>query len=401
MRHQLLRTIFLMSFSLLLFTSCHFQMPQSPTPSVVVEEVIVQDVPKYFYTTGETTAVKSVDIIARVTGTLEKMFYKKGEVVPEGKPLFLIEQASYTIAIQSAQAKLDSARAKLGLAESTLEKTRQLVKRNAATDQDMQTDVSARDQAAAAVQDAEAALAQAELNLKYTEIISPITGKTNTSEVAAGNLVGPGTNNTVLTTIVSIDPMGVIFSVTDVDFHRLVEEYNQKKENNKERTEAQQFEMGFFKSSDPPLENYPFKGIIKATGNNINQSTGTLIFYGEIPNPRYEMLPGEVCRIRILEKIQENAVLIRQEAVSIDLNHHYVFVVDEKNTAHRRNIELGDIQPDNTRIVLKGLEKGERYVVRGVQHVRDDAEVKVVSKEEQKKEDTAAQIKNDSSVPQQ
>ncbi|MDR0336931.1 MAG: efflux RND transporter periplasmic adaptor subunit [Planctomycetaceae bacterium] len=362
-------------------------MPQPPTPRVHVEEAIVRDVPKYFYATGKTTAVQSVEIPARVTGVLEKRLYKKGDVVAENKPLFLIEQTSYLIAVQSAQAKLNASKAKLALAESTLAKTRQLREQNAMTDLDMQTDISSREQAAAAVQDAEATLAQAELNLKFTEVISPITGKTDLTEIAIGNLVGPGTNNSILTTVVTIDPMGVIFSITDEEFHRLLDEYIRRREMG-EPDEIKEFEMGFFKGSTPIVGNYPFKGVIKALGNTINQSTGTLRIGGEIPNPRYEMLPGEVCRIRILEGIQKNAVLVHLEAVNIDLNQHYIFVVDDQGIAHRRNIELGEIQPDQTRIVLKGLQQGERYVVRGIQNVRDGVQVDIVNSKQQDKPET-------------
>jgi membrane fusion protein (multidrug efflux system) len=376
----MLRTRLLLVLLLVFFASCHFQMPDPPTPRVTVEEALVRDVPKYFYTTGETVAVKSVDIPARVIGILEKMLYKKGDVVPEGKPLFVIEQEQYKIAVKSAQAKLLDAQAKLALAESSLSKTMQLQKQNAVADQDVQKDTSERNQGLAAVQAAEADVAQAELNLKYTEVICPITGKTSVSEIAVGNLVGPGSGNPILTTIVSIDPMGVAFSVSDADFHRLLEEYLQREEKNQTEKEPE-FELAFFKSTDPQSANYPFKGVIKATANVINKSTGTLTICGEVPNPRYEMLPGEICRIRILEGIQENTVLIHQKAVSIDLNQHFIFVIDENNIVRRRNVELGDLQSDNTRIVLYGLQKGERYIVRGIQNIRDGSRVIVVSDE--------------------
>ncbi|MDR2755080.1 MAG: efflux RND transporter periplasmic adaptor subunit [Planctomycetaceae bacterium] len=383
--NYLFRIHFLIVLSLLFAASCHFQMPQPPVPNVCMEEVLVRDVPQYFYTTGETVASQTIQIPARVTGILEKRLYEKGEIVGEGKPLFLIEQAPHLIAMQSAQAKLNANKAKLALAESTLEKTRQLRAQNASTDQDLQTDISTRDQAVAIVQDSEAALAQAELNLKYTQINSPITGKTNLADIAVGNLVGPGTSNTVLTTIVALDPMAVVFSISDSNFHTLLEEYLKTKETQTEPPKPVEIEMGFFKNSTPYAGNYPFKGQIYALDNVINSSTGTFRIIGKIPNPRYEMLPGEICRIRILRRIHKNAVIIRQEAIGIDLNQHYVFVVDDKNIAHRRNVELGDIQPDNTRIVLKGLQQGEQYVVRGIQNVRDDAKVNIVSNDKEPK----------------
>jgi multidrug efflux system membrane fusion protein len=390
-------------------------MPQPPTPNVVVEEVIIHDEPEYFYTTGETVAVKSVDIVANVSGILEKMLYQKGDVVLKGTPLFHIRQTPYLIAIKSAQAKLETSKAKLLLTESNLTTTRQLQNQNVKTEQDLQTDISARDQAKATVKECEAELEKAELNLKYTEISSPITGKTNISEIATGNIVGPGTNNNILTTINVIDPIGIIFPITDVEFHYIWTLYLKELEKNKTtfakseskseskpesdseskpESKPKQFEMGFFKNLISTSENYPFKGIIKTIDNKINRTTGTLNLYGEIPNPKYEILPGEVCRIRILTNILKDAVHIRQEAISIDLNQHYVFIIDENNIVKRKNIELSKtITSDKTRVVIKGLQKGEKYVVRGIQNIKDNDKVIVIdgNNKEQKEE-----IKNNS-----
>jgi membrane fusion protein (multidrug efflux system) len=375
----------------ILITGCHFELPPQPTPHVTVEEPVIQDVPKRFYMSGQTVASKSVDIPARVTGVLEKMFYKKGDYVPAGKQLFLIEQTQYTIAVKSAQAKLLSTKSKAEDAESILKRQQLLQKQNATTAQDLQTFGAQRDQMVAALQEAQATLEQTELNLKYTEISSPISGKTNISEVAVGNLVGPGTNYATLVTVVSVDPMGVEFTITDKEFFRLADEYRKKREellkqeptqiiaDNPEDDAMQTFDLGFFTSVLPENAEYPFQGKIKAFDNTINQATGTIKVYGEVPNSGLVMLPGTICRIRITERIQKEAVTIHQESICFDLNQQYVFVIDEKNIARRRNIELGDKLPNQTQIVLKGLEKNDKVVFRGVQNVRN-GELVVVSK---------------------
>jgi RND family efflux transporter MFP subunit len=374
-----------------LLTGCHFELPPQPPPNVTVEEPVIQDVPKCFYMNGQTVASKSVDIPARVTGVLEKMFYKKGDYVPEGKQLFLIEQTQYKIAVKSAQARLLSTKSKAEDTESIAKRQLVLQERNATTSQELQTALAERDQAAAAFQAAQAELEQMELNLKYTEIHSPISGKTSISEVAVGNLVGPGTNYTILATIVSVDPMGVAFTVTDKEFFRLANEYRKKREellkqeppqiiaDNPEDDAMQTFDLGFFTSVLPENAEYPFQGKIKAFDNTINQATGTIKVYGEIPNSGLVILPGAVCRIRITEGIQKEAVIIHQESICFDLNQQYVFVIDEKNIVHRRNIELGDKLPNQMQIVLKGLEKNDKVVFRGVQNVRN-GELVVVSK---------------------
>ncbi|MDR1962916.1 MAG: efflux RND transporter periplasmic adaptor subunit [Planctomycetaceae bacterium] len=374
------------------------EKPLIALPEVVVEEVLIRDVQPYVTTTGHTEAFEFVNVPARVSGILREIRYRPGDVVAANAPLFLIEPEQYQAAVKSAASQLASAQVQLKLSEANLLRTTELKTKGALTEQDLQTDTAKRDEAAANVLNAEAQLDIAKLNLSYTDIRSPITGKTDRNLVDLGNLVGPD-KEPILTTIAGMDPIYVYFDISDYDFNNirefaknndnpkvkeLFDWLKKRKESLKTQSPQQQasepqikivFELGLIKGALPTLGEFPFQGMIDMTSNKIDRSTGTITIRGEVPNPDYTIFPGQICRIRIPLWQKPNTVLVKTEAIRPDLNHHYVFVVDEKNVAHRRIVKLGEIQPDGTRVVEEGLQKGDRYVVLGIQKVRDGNEI--------------------------
>jgi RND family efflux transporter MFP subunit len=378
----------LLSFFILLSAfGCRAKMekPPIPTPEVVVETVLMRDVQPYIKTTGTTKAFQFVEIPARVSGYLREIRYTPGEIVLADAPLFLIQPEQYQAEFKAAESALASAHAQLKLMETNLERTSQLVATRAATQQDMDTDSAHREAALAAVTKAEADLETAKLNLGYTDVRSPITGKVDRNFIDIGNMVGPIGSSTVLTTVAGMDPIYVYFDISDSQFND-VRQYarEHKDQTNKAltiinglETSPVAFEISLIKGSESETGEYPFKGIIDMAGNRIDASTGTMTVRGEIPNPDYEIYPGQICRVRIPVWPIHDAILIKQEAIGTDLNQRYVYVVDENNIVHRRSIELGSNQPDGTRVVVRGLERGERYIVSGIQKVRDGAKVKI------------------------
>ena len=376
-----------------------------PVPEVIVESVLVRDVQAYIDETSLTDAYEFVEIPARVSGVLQEIRYAAGDIVAVGAPLFLIQQEQYQAELKSTEGALASMEAQLNLMEANLSRIQRTFDQGASTKEDLDTATAQRDEAAAAVIQAKAALNIAELNLSYTDIRSPIMGKVDPSVYSTGNLVGPGGNKAILTTVSGMDPIFVKFDISDAQFNSIrayarehhapvmeegiLQQLQEARESGAEVTVQEEgalsrleefqipFEMSLIVGSAPGSGEYPYKGIIETAYNTIDPSTGTITVRGKIPNADYAVFPGQICRVRIPIWKTPDAVLVRQEAIGTDLTQRYVYVIDEESVAHRRGVELGAIQPDGTRVVTKGLEKGERYIVSGIQRVRDGSQVKI------------------------
>jgi len=394
---------------LLLFTALgcpgKSEKPPLPIPEVVVETVLVRDVQPYIEETGITDAYEFVEIPARVSGFLQEIRYASGDIVAVGAPLFLIQPDQYQSEVKSAEGGLASAQAHLRLTEANLARTKQLVEREASTQEDLDTATAQRDEAAAAVIQAEAQLETAKLNLSYTDIRSPIKGKVDPSIYSTGNLVGPAGRNMILTTVSGMDPIFVNFNISDSQFNSIRAYAREHKASAREGVRQQiqaasedggetaeqregtlisgleefhiPFEISLIVGSASGANEYPYKGVIETAYNKIDPSTGTITVRGKIPNADYAIFPGQICRVRIPIWTTPDTLLVRQEAIGTDMNQRYVYGVDDKNTVHRRVVELGALQADGTRIVTKGLEKGERYIVSGIQRVREGLQVKI------------------------
>lgn len=407
------------------------EKPPIPVPEVVVESVLVRDVQPYIEAVGKAEAYEWVEIAARVSGFLREVRYEPGDIVQAGAPLFLIEQDQYKAEVKSAQAAIATAKAHHKLALANLERTKLLIPQGAMTEQDLETDQAKVEEADASVKRAEADLAKAELNLSYTDVRSPITGKVDRNLVDVGNLVSPmgmgaDSSHSLLTTVAGMDPIYVYFDISDYQFNHirkfalenkkpaaeiLIQRLEKVKEKRKEIDEAYkktigldapvqekpapagsdeiektenleiEFEVSTIKGAEGDTTDFPYKGIIDMAGNRIDESTGTIMVRGEVPNSDYMIFPGQICRVRIPVWPVNDAVLVKEEAICTDLNQRYVFVVDESGKAHRRVVQLGMRQTDGTRVVERGLKKGERYVVSGVQKTRDGGDVKIIPAE--------------------
>lgn len=438
--NRILLAAFVVLFSLPGMTGCRKAAvkPPIPVPEVIVEPVVIRDVTPYISRTGEARAFEFVEVPARVSGFLRKVRYTPGDFVKVGDPLFLIEPDQYAADVQAAEAQLASAKARLKLDEANLVRTTKLLPSGAKNEEDLQTDTAQRDESEAAVLRAEASLASARLNLSYTDVRSPIAGKTDRNFVDVGNLVSPNAisisgneeNHSVLTTVAGMDPIYIYFDISDYQFNSLREYAKQNKspaaleliEKLKKLKESRlkpaaddtgvgtdadadvpvetpessepavepdtddqkaipieiEFEISLIKGATPEKSDYPYRGIIGMASNVIDNTTGTITIRGEIPNEDYAIFPGQICRVRIPLWTVKDAVLVRQEAIGADMNQRYVYVVDAENKAHRRVVELGDPQSDGTRVIVSGLKQGDRYVVSGIQKVRDGAVVKPV-----------------------
>ena len=330
-----------------------------PAPAVTVAAPVEKDVQTYSEFTGYTAAVESVDIRARVKGFLKKVAFEDAAVVKEGDLLFIIEQDPYKAQRDQTKAELDSAEAELVRAEIDLKRVEQAAKTNAVSQEEVTNRRAQRDMAAASVEEEKAKLEQATLNLGYTEVRSPIDGRVSRRLVDEGNLVGAG-ENTLLTTVVTMDPIYVYF---EVDERTLIEGLK--------RTPG-----AFDNKKDYPFyvgldteEGYPHKGVLDYISNIVDQNTGTITARGVLPNKEKELYPGMFARVRVPAKIESDALLVHEKAIGTDLGGKYLYIVKSDNTVEQSRVELGPLDGE-MRVITKGIGKGERYIVNGLQFAR-------------------------------
>jgi RND family efflux transporter MFP subunit len=354
-------------------------------PVVTVEEASSAEVQPFIYSTAYSEAYEFVKITARVKGFLREINYNPGETVSAGKQLFLIEPDQYKAAVDAAQSQVASAEANYKIAQANLERTKGLIPQGAKTQQDLDSDTAVRDEAAASVLKAKADLDTEKINLGYTVVLSPITGKVDRNLIDLGNVVGSDENNSLLTTVARMSPIYIYFTVSDSDFNLL--RANARKNHN-QKTEAKavtlrdygiSFNAGIIKGASVEKTDYPFTGTLDMVSNAIDRSTGTIEVRGIIPNEDSAIFPGQICRVRIPVGGKKESVIIKQEALRRDLNKTYIFTVDADNTAHKQYIETGEEQADGTLVVNSGLTKGERYIVKGAVKARDGKKIEITT----------------------
>jgi RND family efflux transporter MFP subunit len=334
-----------------------------PPPEVAVAQPVTEEVTDYMEFTGTTRALDSVDLRARVSGYLQSIEFEDGAYVEKGQLLFVIEPEWYEVALASEKAKLRKAQAALKLAEAEVERTRPLVKRGALAGAELDVKVADRDSASAEVATAEAAVDQAELNLRYTRITAPISGRIGRHMVDVGNLVQMQT--TMLTTIESIEPIHVYFNVSESEVLQFVEHGA----SSEAKSDQAPLFVGFSEAGG-----FPFEGRLDYTELGVDPETGTQQRRGVFPNKDRSLLPGLFVRVRIPLGKPAPQLLVNERAIGADQRGQYVLVVNDKNLVERRPIVLGSAHNGN-RVVKKGLSAGEWIVVNGLQRARPGAPV--------------------------
>jgi membrane fusion protein (multidrug efflux system) len=360
---RMLQSIIRFALFLLLITGCGSRdqngIPSSPPPpAVMVAPVISQTVPIFGDYVARTEARQTVEIRARVEGFLEKVLFKEGSQVRAGQLLFVIDQRPYKAALQEAKGSLGQAQASLDKARKDVERLSPLVAEDAAPKVDLDNAESAIQFSRASIERAKAAIAKAELDLKFTEIRSPINGIIGKEEVAVGNLVSR--DQTLLTTVSSWDPMRVVFSISEVDYLLRAQSFH-KGNSFPPDQQAAPFELV---TADNTV--YPFRGRLNFVDRALNLTTGTLNVYVSFPNPNRLLRPGLFGRVRVVLEERPNTLLIPQRAVQIMQGVQSVLVVSPDNRVSLRTVTLGERYQDFF-IVNEGLKSGERVVVEGLQ----------------------------------
>jgi len=380
----------LLFFQVVVFVGCYKapQLPPEIIPQVEVAQVESRDVQLYTYTTGYTEASRSVDIVARVAGTLQEAYFTEADVVEKDAPLFLIEPQNYQAQYDAELANLEVLKAKALLTAANLERAKRLVEQNTISPQEYQTTHAEHVQAMASVAAGEAKVNISKISLDYTAISAPIKGMINKKAVDIGNVVGPGSPHTILTTIKCLDPLYVYHDLTDVQFNVMMNylaDRNAKEAEPKtapllqreEGAEPVRFEMALAGDrTDKGVPIFNYKGVINYLDNTIGRDVGKITFRGEIANPDYRIFPGQICSVRIPYAVAKDALVIRETAILTDLSDKYVLVVDAENTVRRRTVQLGDLVDAEHRLVLSGLQAGEKYIVSGLQKAKVGKPVK-------------------------
>ncbi len=328
-----------------------------PAPEVSVAQVLVQPVRQWDEFTGRVAAVESVELRARVSGYVDKVAYTEGQTVAKGDLLFVIDQRPYRATLAHAHADLARARSEAQLAKSQAARAQSLVAVNAISREESDTRTAAVAQADAAVRAAEAAVTSAELDLQFTEVRAPIAGRTGRAMITAGNLARADT--TLLTTVVSLDPMYVYFESDERSFLG----YQQLAREGQRAELSNAVRVGLANE-----EGYPHLGTVDFIDNGVDATTGTIHARAVLPNGDGSLTPGLFARVQLEGAAEAEALLIDDKAVLTDQDRKYVYVVGPDNTARRKDIVPGRMV-DDLRVVASGLSPDDRVIVRGIQKV--------------------------------
>lgn len=337
-----------------------------PPPRVTVGTPARQEVTDYLELTGNTQAVNTVQLRARVQGYLEQVFFQDGQVVKKGQPLFQIERDTYVAKLKQAEGQILTQQARLEHAKTEFARFSSLVQQRAAAQTDVDQWRDARDSAEGALREAKAARDLARLDLGYTLVTAPFDGRIDRRLVDPGNLVGAG-ENTILAQMSQLDPIYVYFTVNDLDLRRLLRETGGI-------PEQTQFKKLPVLVGLPKEEGSPHRGYLDFAAVSLTTTTGTLLLRGVLPNPDGKILPGLYARVRLPVEEQSAALLVPQKAVGYDQIGSYVLVVNDKNSVERRNVKTGPVV-NGSIVIDEGLTRNERVVVEGLLYAVPGREV--------------------------
>jgi membrane fusion protein (multidrug efflux system) len=335
--------------------------PPAP-PIVEVAPVTQADVPIYHEWIGVLDGLVNAHIRAQVTGYLQTQNYKEGDPIKKGDLLFEIDPRTFKAALDQAKAVLAQTEARLGKTELDVKRYGPLVKDRAISQEEYDDAVQANLEAQAAVVAAKAQVEQAELNLGFTRISSPIDGVASIANGQIGDLVGPNTGE--LTTVSTVEPIKAYYLVTEqayINFTKLFA----TESNRYERLRQLEIELIL---SDGAV--YPLKGRIYAADREISPTTGALRVAALFPNPNYALRPGQFGRIRVKFDLANNALLVPQKAVSELQGSYQVSVVDSDNKVHVQPVRVGE-RVGTQWIIQEGVHAGQRVIVEGTQKVRE------------------------------
>ena len=350
---------------------------EPPPPKVTVAKPLQREIIDYLEFTGTTHAFEEVEMRARVAGFLQSMEFTPGTRVEKGDLLFVIDPSEYQADLDAAEAELGSAEATLKRAQTEFARAQKLFKQKAGAQTDVVKWRGERDVAKAAVARAKAKVEKAGLDLSYTKVTAPITGRVSRNLVDLGNLVGEG-EPTLLTKVTRIDPMYAYFNLNERDLLKVMAMYRQEtKEKGLDPAKDSAARADLTVSLElANEEGYPHQGIVDFAESGVDPATGTLQLRGVFPNPGPApvLLPGLFTRLRMPIDKRENALLVTERAIGADQSGRYLLTVNSENVVEKKPIRMGRLE-DGLRVIEEGLQPDDRVVVNGLQRARPGAKV--------------------------
>jgi RND family efflux transporter MFP subunit len=332
-----------------------------PPPKTELAVPAKQTVTRYLMATGNTAAVNSTTLVARVQGFIQSINYKDGDTVKAGQTLFIIEQKPYQLALEQAQAGLTSAEASTKQTKADYQRQTDLAAKNIASQSTLDQATAAYDGAVAKQKQSQVDIEQAQLNLDYTSVKAPFDGIVTARQVSLGQLVGAG-SPTTLATIVQLEPIYVNFSVSEADV-QTIRANMRARAITAEELKKIPVEVGL--QSDA---GYPHSGLLDYVAPSITAATGTLLVRGVLPNTDRALLPGYFVRVRVPRGKLADALMVPDRVVGSDQSGRYLFVANKDDVVEQRKVELGQ-QVGDLRIIAKGLAPDDRVVISGLMSV--------------------------------
>ena len=341
----------------------------APPPPVTVAQPVKRTVTDWDEFTGRFEAIQEVQVRARVGGFVNSVEFKDGAIVRAGDLLYIIDPRPFEAVVLQAEGQLADARAKGELAKRDLERGLTLVQTSAVSEQVVDQRRQALQAARAAETQAEGALKAAQLNVEFTHVVAPITGRVSRHLVTPGNLVqGSEGSATLLTSIVSLDPIYIYFDVDEATYLKNNKLWFEGKRPSSRDT-ANPVQVTLTGETKPSHE-----GKMDFLDNRLDVSTGTLRSRAIIPNHDLSILPGQFGRVRLIGSSPYEALLLPDTAIATDQSRKIVFVVKDDDTVEARAVELGPLD-EGLRVVRTGLKPDDRVIIDGIQRARVGAKV--------------------------
>ncbi|MFD1554436.1 efflux RND transporter periplasmic adaptor subunit [Paraburkholderia silviterrae] len=327
-----------------------------PAPEVDVAAVVKRNVTDWQTYSGRMAAVEKVEVRPQVSGTIVSVNFRDGALVNKGDTLFVIDPRPYQAAVDQAAAQVAAAQARTGYAQSDWERAQRLIGDNAIAKRDYDEKQNGAREASANLKAAQAALEAAQINLGYTRIVAPVSGRVSRAEITVGNVVSAGASAPPLTTLVSVSP---IYAEFDADEQTYLDYISRMKDGSKVPVD-----LGLANETG-----YSRTGTIESVDNRLDTASGTIRVRARFDNTDGALVPGLYARIKVSGSAPHPALLVDEAAIGTDQDKKFVYVVDGAGKVAYRTVQIGG-QQGNLRVIVGGLQAGDHVVVNGTQRVR-------------------------------